>query len=651
MDDEQMRWLRLVTLVLAACGHSSHAHLADAPPPDAVSADGPVMEGDPFTSIANLPPVCLSDRWCWLWPTPSGSFYSYITSTAPDNIWITGGGVESFSPIMQWNGQQWITHTPPVPPGYPPYLYPMGLSTTGPNNTWMAYNDVVEHWDGTSWTIVNHPPGYGLNGIYATPLGNAWVTDNQGNVTLWTPGGVAVKTLPSGTDVGAVWGTAEDDFFVTTIGGILHSNGNSLDYVYQGGKTASSYQGAKQDVWISGNQGVILHWNGSFITEIPTGLSSEALVRSAEYAADNDITWIQNGPGGSPANFLHWDGTQVTATPVDPASQVTPLGDTRCTDLGGAQIIAGKWWIVCRGGAVMTVAGTGLVPVIEPMVAMDMWGTSMTDLYVSTGSELHHWDGATWTRDMRPVEVLAGIPGAGVGSANELFGAHSDFDGSTYTYTTYVDHFDGAAWTSLPVTKFPLSGPLEFIAKVYPLNPGEAMIIAGQGNAYHYTNGTLTPIATGTTNDLVGVWGPDPDHLSITGSNATLLQWDRTNPTVFKPDPSGPATTDNLRDITSVGGKTWILAQNQTYVWMKPAGGAWVQVDAKTSPNNIVARSATDVLVNGNDSGSVSHWNGTAFVRELYPSGMGLLNTFALPDGTTFLYGLDGVVFRPPAGQ
>jgi hypothetical protein len=284
-------------------------------------------------------------------------------------------------------------------------------------------------------------------------------------------------------------------------------------------------------------------------------------------------------------------------------------------------------------------------------MALDMWGTSMTDLYISTGSELHHWDGATWTRETRPIVGLTGSPGAGVGGANELFGVDVEFDGATSTYTTYLEHFDGAAWTSTQATQYPLGGPFQFLATIYPLGPGEAMIVGGAGNAFHYANGTLTPIATGTTNDLIGVWGPDSDHLSITGSNGTLLQWDRANPNVFTPDPSGPTTTDNLRAITSAGGTTWILAQNQTYVWMKPAGGAWQQVDAKTSPNNIVAHSATDVVVNGNDGGTVARWNGSAFVLELYPDGDGLLKTFALPDGTTFLYDLDGVAYRPPSTQ
>jgi len=81
---------------------------------------------------------------------------------------------------------------------------------------------------------------------------------------------------------------------------------------------------------------------------------------------------------------------------------------------------------------------------------------------------------------------------------------------------------------------------------------------------------------------------------------------------------------------------------------MKPDGGAWQQVPAFIPPTSIAALSATNVVVNGNDSGTVSRWNGTAFVREEYPSGGGLLNTFALPDGTTYVYGLDGIVVHAP---
>src|SRR5262249_10302203 len=149
----------------------------------------------------------------------------------------------------------------------------------------------------------------------------------------------------------------------------------------------------------------------------------------------------------------------------------------------------------------------------------------------------------------------------------------------------------------------------KFIASVYPLGPDEAMIVGGQGTAIHYRNGALTPIASGTTNDLFSVWGPDADHLWIAGNSGTLLQWDRANPGVLTVDASFPVTSDPLHTITAAGGVTWISVENGLHVWMKPAAGAWQQVDTHVAPYAFVALSATNVVIAATDSGIMSRWN------------------------------------------
>lgn len=44
--------------------------------------------------------------------------------------------------------------------------------------------------------------------------------------------------------------------------------------------------------------------------------------------------------------------------------------------------------------------------------------------------------------------------------------------------------------------------------------------------------------------DLAGVWGPDPEHVWITGSAGTLLSWSSSNPGVAAPDPTLTTTAD-----------------------------------------------------------------------------------------------------------
>nr|HEX4314002.1 hypothetical protein [Kofleriaceae bacterium] len=568
-------------------------------------------------------------------------------STSPDNIWITGGGPPAYSLLLQWNGQQWIDHSVPVPPGYPPYLATDGLSMTGPDNAWMLYNNLLEHYDGKVWSVVYIFNGTALPlGVWADPKGNAWVGDGDGNIDEWTPSGVVIQSLSLGTFTGTIWGTGDDDVFVTTIGAIFHYDGNAFTKIYSG-KTCGWYEGVKNDVWISGD--TILHWDGAAMTDtgIDANFTSTARFDGAGYEGSNDVWFTEFGdPSGALANVFHWDGTQLTTSPIDPASTVTPLGDTRCSGYADGQYIGGKWFIVCDGGGVATLGSNfDLEPVIDPRPGYSMWGTSEDDLYVVTGHELQHWDGSAWSRNGEsPAFIIQGLAGTGTGGTSELFGLHDLLSGSDEVDTAYFDLFDGSAWTSFPVTQYVLGDPIQNITSTYPLGPNEAMIVGGHGNAFWFANGTLTPIATGTTADLLDVWGPDSDHLWISGGSGTLLEWERTNPDAFVVDTTFPGAAQDLDFVAGVGDTLWLASRNADDVWRRGSDGTWQDIDARVAATSIVTQGSDGLLISATDSGEVARWNGHTFDIEYYPSWFGLQHLLALPDGTTYLSGQRGTV-------
>jgi hypothetical protein len=121
----------------------------------------------------------------------------------------------------------------------------------------------------------------------------------------------------------------------------------------------------------------------------------------------------------------------------------------------------------------------------------------------------------------------------------------------------------------------------------------------------------------------------------------------RTNPGVFTPDPSFPATTDELHTIAFAGTTTWIIPANENYVYRK-ANGTWTTVATPVVPTAIAALSDDDVVIDATDSGYVARWDGSAFDREVYPSWTALQGLYALPDGTMLASGLQGFVTHPP---
>ena len=629
----------------AAPGSDATAPTPDAPIAVDASPDAPGPDLDPLVARSQMAPACV-DGWCWNDPKPSGTHYGDLAWSSPDNVWIGGGG-PMFASILQWNGQTWVAHKPPLPAGYPEYESPNAIATRASNDTWLIYLNVLEHWDGTAWTIIDQSPdSNGFSSLWIDPNGDPWVSGDAKIVRYHN--GVAAQTVFIGGLIGSIWGTSTDDIFVTGFEALYHYDGTTVTRVLDG-PTLAFCQGVHDDTWISGDGGEIVHWDGSTITDMtPPGFGSQLqTILAAGYATRSDVSWLVKMQDDGQV-IIHWDGNQMTTQPVTPV--VTPLGDQFCENLGNTQIIDGRWWMICEAGQAGYLNAGVLDAVIPPFeVTGELWGTSIANLYISTGGDVRHFDGTTWSELDEPVAGMVGRGGGASNGADELFGIDTEFVGSLGVYASSLEHYDGTAWSSILATTYKLGDPIRGIFAVYLLGlADEAMLVGGEGGAFHYQSGTLTPITSGTTNDLRGIWGPDADHLTIVGSAGTVLAWDRSNPTVFTPDTSGPATTDDLWHVVHAGTTTWITTQNQDEVFRQVGDGAWQTVLTPVSPIDIAAVSDADVVLSGTDGGSLARWNGSAFVLEYYPHDGLLSHLFGLPDGTMVLGGLEGFVTHAP---
>jgi hypothetical protein len=180
-------------------------------------------------------------------PTPGGSFQfsTGITTISSSDAWAVGFDA-TFSPertlAAHWDGHAWsIVPTPNLADGLPPDNKLVSVTATASNDVWAVgyelnlqqlniQRPVVEHWDGSSWSIVRTPsPGSGgseLFGVTAVRPGDVWAvgesrsfdTGTQHSLTMqwngssWTrfrsPNGfltttpLAAASLPDGH----VWG-------------------------------------------------------------------------------------------------------------------------------------------------------------------------------------------------------------------------------------------------------------------------------------------------------------------------------------------------------------------------------------------------------------------------------------------------------------
>lgn len=130
-------------------------------------------------------------RWSVV-PSPSpdpptvnqaAAFLQAVSAVASDDVWAVGGywhpGGYSNTLIEHWNGSQWtIVPSPSLTPYYENFL--VALAPVSASEVWATgfdfpglppYDGLVMKWDGTTWdlvTPVTAPPHYALFGMTAT---------------------------------------------------------------------------------------------------------------------------------------------------------------------------------------------------------------------------------------------------------------------------------------------------------------------------------------------------------------------------------------------------------------------------------------------------------------------------------------------------
>jgi hypothetical protein len=144
-------------------------------------------------------------------PNPAGSSSNSlagIAAIAPNNIWavgssgsVIGGNVVTSTLVEHWNGSAWaIVPSPNVPPQRPGVAVRdllTAVTAISPSNVWAAgysidvasgsgqpNKNLIEHWNGSAWTIVPSPSPQGhntLTGIAAISASDIWAVGYGSN--------------------------------------------------------------------------------------------------------------------------------------------------------------------------------------------------------------------------------------------------------------------------------------------------------------------------------------------------------------------------------------------------------------------------------------------------------------------------------------
>ncbi len=189
-----------------------------------------------------------------------------LSASRATDVWAVGGKIRPVSPYraktfaMHWNGGSWSVVATPNP-SHSAKNRLDDVAAIGPHDAWAVgyrfagghYRTLVEHWDGSSWTVVPSPNvgtrDTELRGIHAVSPTNIWAVGHfssssstwrnlieHWNGTKWsvvrspspTPGDTSLDAIDgiSPTDIWAVgFGFSSGDLSEETI--TLHYNGTS----------------------------------------------------------------------------------------------------------------------------------------------------------------------------------------------------------------------------------------------------------------------------------------------------------------------------------------------------------------------------------------------------------------------------------------
>ena len=256
-------------------------------------------------------------------------------------------------------------------------------------------------------------------------------------------------------------------------------------------------------------------------------------------AGDQSVT--ASGPTivGSPTKFsatagapivLHYDGTSWSTALEDLNGALISFASIWGTS-GSAVFAAGK---SCAGPLALQYDGShwGQLPAScpgnDPNQLTSVWGSSPVDLFAThrigipphLGGSVDHYDGQNWSTSYSP-------PCGGTGilcPSPQAIWSSSPTDVLAVGDGGMIVHYDGTSWTPLQ------SGTTQPLAGVWGAGAGSAVFAVGAGGTIlNYDGTTWRAQASGTTQSLNAVWGTSVNDVFAVGSSGTILHYDGTS--------------------------------------------------------------------------------------------------------------------------
>lgn len=360
----------------------------------------------------------------------------------------------------------------------------------------------------------------------------------------------------------------------------------------RGNSLTAVWGSAANDVWAVGEAGVIVHWDGSRWTLVPSGATNSL---HGVWGSAADDVWAVGEAG-----LLHWDGATWSTYAVEPPGSLNGIWGSGANDV----------WVVGDGGRILHWQGSSWEPVPSGTLGglSAVGGTGPDDVW-AVGDELLRWDGSAWSAAPSgappPLEgpwisVWAGGGAVWVGGASSLW------------------RWDGVAWSSWffgrPTYGIWGSGPGDvwFAMETIPPPEADASLTHWNGSEFSFAGAPNTKLLS-----FRAVWGSGPDDVWAVGDGGAILHGDGTHFT------SSYETTSLLTEVRGDGRELWVSGVGgdeflDDGTILRSAGAGWEQTPVTAWVFDVWPSTPLDAWAVGTSSpydrnGRILHWDGAAW--------------------------------------
>jgi len=293
-----------------------------------------------------------------------GSFLVGVSALSSTDAWAVGhygspAGIDE-TLIGRWDGVGWDAVSSPNPPDSLGSRL-LGVTALSPTDVWAvgSYDDaaavktLVEHWDGTTWTLMPSPSpgkkgGSTLEGVTAVAQNDVWAVGHTG-------AGKKSKTLVEHWD-GKAW-SRQPSPNVGARGSALH------------GVSAAS----TADIWAVGDdfaaqRTLVEHWDGSAWSVVKSPSPGTAALSGVAALSADDAwavgTYTSHATGAYVTLVERWDGSAWQKVPSpNPAESLE------------ARLVG-----------------------VSALSPSDAWSAGTYDTGARFRPLVEHWDGTDWTQ-------------------------------------------------------------------------------------------------------------------------------------------------------------------------------------------------------------------------------------------------------------